>query len=114
MLYKSEAQLQAKCYGDWSRKYPEEHRNRKLRLIYNNAPNGVVAAMLKSMGMQPGTADMLYYTPRGTKHWLEFKLPGETQSKAQEEFEAMVRAYGEDYDVVDSEEVFWIIMNKLH
>ncbi len=111
-VYKSEAQLQSRCYTEWTRKYPNERG--QLFLIYNNPPNAIVAGLLKSMGLRRGVSDMVYFGPGRSLWWMEFKLPGKEQSKEQEAFEHMCKEWGFGYLLVDSELVFWLFMQRIH
>lgn len=108
MEYKSEAHLQSLCTKWFRSTYPLQWY--RLFLIYNNAPNIAMAGLLKSMGMQPGISDQLYFTPMMTLLWIEYKLPGKTQSDAQIDFEKLVRNYGFNYVIIDNEDMFKIVI----
>lgn len=56
--------------------------------------------MLKTMGLNRGIADALYFPIDGPAHWIEFKLPGKTQSDPQKEFQDLVINRGDKYLVV--------------
>lgn len=105
MDYKSEADLQSKSNIWFEHTFPEQCGVApRLFLIYNNAPNAVVASLLKSMGLKRGISDMVYFVPGNRKRaWIEFKLRGKKQSEYQERFEILVRLWGDDYWVIYDE-----------
>lgn len=106
--YKSEADLQAKCFKYFDRKYPEQKG--RLRLIYNNPPNAIIGALLKSMGLVKGTSDQVYFANDGKMVWIEYKLVGMYQSDEQEKFEKLVRQWKHDYVIIQTETEFINLM----
>jgi hypothetical protein len=110
MIYKSEADLQAKCYQWFAKTFPA-HRSRYF-LIYNNPPNQIVAAMLKTMGLNRGIADALYITTNNDYHWFEFKMPGKIQSEEQRDFDKLVGSA--NYSIIRSVENFQEIILNLN
>lgn len=103
-MYKSEAHLQSLCTKWFRSTYLEQWY--RLFLIYNNPPNAAMAGLLKSMGLQKGITDQLYFTPNMRLCWIEYKLEGRTQSEDQERFEILVHNYGFDYAIIKNEEMF--------
>ena len=95
----TESKLQATCYLHWHNTYPD------LRglLCYNlnNSRNIIDGNRNKAMGLQAGRSDMVLYYQGQTVH-IEFKLPGESQSKAQRDWQDLVQSHGFRYEVVRS------------
>jgi hypothetical protein len=110
--YKSEAHLQSLCVKWFDREYLGQQG--RLFLVYNNPPNARMGAVLKSMGLRRGAADLCYYAPNKRAYWIEMKLPGETQSKPQQDFERMVKEAGDMYAVCSSEQEFKMLIKNLN
>lgn len=112
MEYKSEAHLQSLCTKWFRKEYPEQWY--RLFLIFNNPPNGAMASLLKSMGLQKGVSDQLYFTPGLKLHWIEYKIDNRRQSEDQKEFEKLVTEYGCGYSVIRNEDEFILLIKKLN
>ena len=99
----SESTLQARCFQHAWNYYPQ---SRKL-LCYNlnNSKNKVDGARNKAMGLIAGRSDMVLYW-KGKAHMLEFKQPGEKQSKAQLEWQRIVIGQGFSYTIIASFDEF--------
>jgi hypothetical protein len=109
--YKSEADLQAQCVKWFDRAYMNQKFN--LFLVYNNPPNAIMGAILKSMGLKRGISDLVYFCPNlGLTYWIEMKLPGEKQSDHQKDFENLVVSFGFEYKVIDDLTKFVHFINQ--
>ena len=72
-----------------------------------HVPNGggrtkAEAAILKGMGVKPGVADVLFLSPLGLVYMLEFKAPGKTQRREQDEWENWCGSAGVPYRIAES------------
>ena len=99
----TESKLQSQCYLHWHNAYP--HLRGLLCYNLNNSRNLIDGNRNKAMGLQAGRSDMVLYY-RGQAVHIEFKLPGQSQSKAQREWQGLVEAHGFRYEVVSSVEQF--------
>jgi len=99
----TENKLQNQCYLHWHNTYP--HLRGLLCYNLNNSRNLIDGNRNKAMGLQAGRADMVLYY-RGQAVHIEFKLPGESQSKAQREWQDLIQSHGFRYEVVSSVEQF--------
>ncbi len=107
--YKSEAELQKECTLWYKNEYSgnDIKKKRRLILVYNNPPDARMGAILKSLGLERGVSDQLYFSPIGRLVWIEYKLPGEVQSDEQLIFMMMVKEYSIcDYHVVKQKDEF--------
>lgn len=104
MEYKSEAHLQSLCTKWFNKNYLDQYD--KLMLIYNNPPNSAMAGLLKSMGLKSGVSDQLYFTPKLSLCWIEYKLVGRPQSESQKSFQKLVENYGFSYVIIRNEDEF--------
>lgn len=112
VVYKSEAHLQSLCTLWYKNEYAPMERHR-LILVYNNPPNARMGAILKSLGMERGPGDQLYFSPIGKMVWLEFKIDNNDQSDDQLLFEHMVTVeFGCDYHIIRSVIIFQNIIKK--
>ena len=72
--------------------------------------NAVRQGQLITMGLLPGVADLLAWSPTGWPTYVEVKAPGGKQSPAQERFEARCAEIGIPYRLVyslaDAEAIF--------
>lgn len=68
--------------------------------------------MLKSMGLNRGIADCVWFPNGGKVVWLEFKINSKDQSPEQERFQKIVTGLGHVYEVMWDEDDFWIVINK--
>lgn len=75
-----------------------------LIYIHNNPKDAIEGAILRSIGMIKGVADMLYMKPGGPNVFLEVKGPGGRQQPEQKEFERTVKKWGHEYHIVTSYE----------
>jgi hypothetical protein len=99
----SEDKLQSECYLWFHNTYPE------LRglLCYNlnNSMNRIRGMMDKSMGLQPGRSDMVFYY-QGRAVMIEFKTLDGRQSKVQMEWQQKIQQAGFYYYIIRSLEEF--------
>lgn len=104
MEYKSEAALQAKCTMLFRRLYLDQYF--RLHLIFNNPPNPRMAGVLKSLGLNRGIADQVYFSPIGIVVWIDYKNEKGRQSEEQKMFQNMVESYGHKYVLIYNETQF--------
>jgi hypothetical protein len=99
----SEAKLQSDCFL-WA--WNEKPETRGL-LCYNlgNSRNRIDGATNKAMGLIAGRSDMTFYWNR-TAYMIEFKLPGEKQSRTQVDWQRLVESNGFTYHIVRSKDEF--------
>jgi hypothetical protein len=103
-MYNSEDRFQSDCYLWFHETYPS------LRglLCYNlnNSRNRIRAMMDKSMGLQKGRADMVFYYA-GKAYHIELKAEGGKKSKEQKKWQEVIENAGFTYVVIwDSLEAF--------
>lgn len=100
----TELQLQAKCFQWLWNEYPSE------RLMYhnndNNSFNSIEGARKKALGVVAGVSDAEWADYSGKTWYIEFKLPGEKQSKEQKEFQEKLRDRDHFYMIVYTFEQF--------
>jgi len=89
-----------------------EFDKKRLILIYNNPPNARMGAILKSLGLERGPSDQLFFSPIGKMVWLEYKIDNRKQEPEQETFEKMVRSFGCEYEIIRDEDQFNQIIKK--
>ena len=103
MHYTSETKLQSDCFIWAWNNLPETRR--LLCYNLNNSANHIQGSRNKAMGVIKGRSDMVMYW-EGKAHMIEFKIPGETQSKDQAKWESKITAHGFAYHIIDSFEDF--------
>lgn len=110
----AEAKLQANCYIEFCARYPQERQY--LWMNFNNPPNAIAGAKLKSMGLTPGISDMTFLARGNFSYFIEFKVRPNRQSPNQIEFQKAVEARAAVYAVVYNREefFFWIHVAILH
>ena len=95
----SEIQIQANCYLWFHNTYPE------LRglLCYNlnNSKNRIDGNKNRSLGLQAGRSDLVFYYQSKAYH-IEMKKPGEKQSKDQIKWQARIESQGFNYHIIDN------------
>lgn len=96
----SEATLQAQCFTWHWNNYPDERGF--LYMQYNNPKNAAHGSVLKAMGLVKGVSDLAYIPELDKMTYIEIKLPGEKQSKAQKDWQKKVEARGCKYIVIDN------------
>lgn len=112
----TESKLQSDCFQHIWNTYP--HLKGRFRAIYNNPKNKMHGAILKGMGLLPGISDqiLLKHPPLGYELgeivWIECKLPGETQSDPQLDFQTLVESLGMRYYLYHSLEELLTILRK--
>ena len=107
----TELRLQAECFQWHWNTFPDQRK--RLFMVHNNPRNAIDGNRLKAAGMVAGVADLQYLRPFKTPLFIEMKLPGETQSAVQIDFEALSKSIGCDYVVADSFERFKeVILNN--
>lgn len=77
----------------------------------NNSFNRIEGARNKSLGVRSGVSDT-EFVDFGAVWFIEFKLPGETQSQEQKDFQAMVEERGMKYVIIFSFEEFSSFIRK--
>jgi hypothetical protein len=107
----TEALLQQQCYI-WFHNTYKEQRGR-LYMNYNNPPNKIAGAKLKSMGLVAGVADLSYLSPKGFVY-IELKTAGGRQSPKQKDFERMAISLGYSYYIIKSFEDFKKLILELN
>jgi hypothetical protein len=110
----AEAKLQANCYIEFCSRYPQEREY--LWMNFNNPPNAIAGAKLKSMGLTPGISDMTFLARGNFSYFIEFKVEPNKQSPKQIEFQKAVEERGAIYAVVYNREefFFWVHIAMLH
>ncbi len=106
----TESKLQSQCYTAFHGNYP--HLRGLLCYNLNNSRNLIDGNRNKAMGLQAGRADMVLYY-RGQAVHIEFKLPGQSQSKAQREWQDLIQSHGFRYEVVSSVEQFQRLIQEV-
>jgi hypothetical protein len=108
----SEARLQAEIFQHHWNNYP--HERGLLFHVNNKARNAIEGNRMKAMGVVAGVSDLIYLRPGGKPILIELKLPGETQSQIQVNWEETVKAAGYSYALVTSlPDFIWLLKNKL-
>lgn len=114
--YKSEADLQSQCTlwykNDWCGN--DIRMKKRLILIYNNPANARLGAILKSLGLERGATDQLFFSPIGVLVWIEYKLGNMKQSDDQIMFEEMLKEYSICVHVVIREKIDFQNLIKKH
>jgi hypothetical protein len=93
-VFKTEEQLQNHCYKWFHNSFPAWRK--MLFHVDNNSWNAVIGAKKKALGVNAGVSDMIFISFVETL-FLECKLPGETQSQEQIEFQQKVEERGKKY-----------------
>lgn len=106
----SESKLQQQCFTWHWNNFPEERG--ALYMQYNNPKNAAHGAVLKGMGLVSGVSDLAYLRPDGRVTYIELKLPGQKQSKAQRSWQALAERRGAKYLLCDNLEDFKAIIEK--
>lgn len=106
----SESRLQQKCFMWHWNTFPGERG--RLWMNYNNAKNKAHGAVLKGMGLLAGLSDMTFLRSDGKAVFIELKTETR-QSKAQKEWELIVKACNAFYAIAKTEEEFKEII-KIH
>ena len=107
----AESKLQSLCFMWHWNTYPDERM--RLYMNHNNAKNRIEGAILKGMGLIAGVADMSFLRSDGRIVYIELKIKGGRQSKAQREFENMARANNAFYFIAYNLDQFQKII-KIH
>lgn len=106
----SEDKLQSECYLWFHETYPE-YRG-LLCYNLNNSRNRIRASMDKSMGLQKGRADMVFYW-QGSAYHIELKTLQGVQGSDQRKWEAAIKTAGFDYVIIRSLEKFKEYINGI-
>lgn len=111
----TEQQLQADCFR-WFHNEPKLfHLRRLLHCNMNNQTNAIAGNRAKAVGVMPGTSD-LELILQDTVAFIELKLPGNTQSDEQIDFEKKVKALGHLYFLIYSleefKELIWTLIGR--
>jgi hypothetical protein len=105
----TESILQQQCFV-WHWNEYQDQRGR-LYMNYNNPPNKIAGARLKSQGLMAGVADLSYLSPKGLIY-IELKMPKGRQSPKQTKFEKMVTTLGYPYHIIRTFEEFQELIKK--
>lgn len=100
----TEAKLQADCTQWFWNEYHSERQ--MLHHNDNNSENRIKGAIKKALGVVEGVSDLELITPIGKVIFIELKLPGEIQSKAQIKFMYKVQDRGHIYVIIYTFEEF--------
>ena len=99
----TEERLQQDIYLHFHNSYPD------LRglLCYNlnNSKNKIDGSRNRSLGLQPGRSDLVFYYS-GMAHHIEIKLPEGRQSDAQKRWQQLIEKHGFKYYVIRSLDEF--------
>jgi len=107
----TESQLQQQCFMWFHNEAYKDQRGR-LWHAFNNPPNAIQGAMLKSMGLTKGVADLVYLLPFGKVLFIEMKTETGTQSKEQIAWQVLVESLGFEYVICRSFEQFKELINS--
>ena len=106
----AESKLQSQCFTWHWNTYPDERM--RLYMNHNNAKNKIQGAILKGMGLVAGVSDLSFLRPDGRMLYIELKIKGGRQSKAQKEFEKVVLKCNAFYYIITSLEDFKELIKK--
>lgn len=106
----TEDRLHQSCYIYFHNTYP--HLRGLLCYNLNNSRNAIDGNKNKSMGLQPGRADLtLYYM--GRAYFIELKTIDGKQSKVQIEWETLVRHQGFIYSIIRTLDEFKMLVQGI-
>ena len=100
---KSEIKLQAEIFKYFHNNFPNERG--LLCYNLNNSANKIQGNQNKALGLIAGRSDMVYYR-NGVATMIELKTIDGTQSKAQKEWEILIKKQGFEYFIVRNLEDF--------
>lgn len=103
MYMKSESKLQQEAFIWFSNNYPDLRG--LLYHNYNNPPNARTGAMLKSMGLVKGVADMTFLY-HGQVFFIELKNEKGYQTPKQKDWQNLVTKHGFKYVIIKNIEDF--------
>lgn len=103
ITFLSEIPMQAYCCQWFWNTFISERR--MLHCNMNNSYNRIAGAHAKALGVADGVSDT-EFIDYGEVFFLEFKMPGKTQSQVQLDFQAKVEARGHTYLIIYSFEDF--------
>jgi hypothetical protein len=101
---KLEERLQQEWYSEFHNRYPQ-YRG-LLCYNLNNSANKIQGAKNKSMGLQPGRADMVFYFKSKAYH-LEIKTPTGIQRENQKQWQKLIESQGFEYTIHRTKEDFF-------
>lgn len=111
MIFRSEIEMQGYCCTWFWNNFISERR--MLHCNMNNSYNRILGAKAKAMGVVSGVSDTEFIDYHGV-WFIEFKMPGQTQSDEQIDFMEKVVARGHRYIILYSFEEFRnFIANRL-
>ena len=105
----TEKALQQQCYTWFYNTYPELRGT--MWMNHNQASNRVQGAILKAMGMVAGVSDLLWLH-KGKLICIELKIEGGKQSKAQKQWELIIKQHKASYYIVKSLEQFQTLIHN--
>ena len=111
MKAKSEEKLQQECFVWHWNTYPD--RRDFLYHNFNNPPNAIQGAKLKTLGLIRGVADMTLLHG-GKVYFIELKTFEGRQSQRQKDWELSVTREGFPYLVIRSLESFKELIYKIY
>lgn len=104
----SEERIQNQCYTWFHNTFPELRG--LLNYNHNNPKNRIDGARQRSLGLQKGRSDMVfYYMDRAVM--IEFKTLTGKQQEVQKVWEDRVRSQGFQYHVIRDLETFKALIN---
>lgn len=106
----SEERLQQSLYCWFHNSYPELRG--LLCYNFNNSRNGAEGNKNKSMGLQPGRSDLVFYY-KNKAYMIELKTLKGRQSDEQKNWEAQITAQGFVYHLIRTEEEFKKIITTI-
>lgn len=104
-----ENRLHQECYIWYHNTFP----NLRGLLCYNlnNSKNKIDGARNKSMGLQAGRSDMVFYY-NGRAVMLECKVSDGRQSQGQKQWQELIESQGFEYHIFRDLETFKTIINE--
>lgn len=106
----SEDRLQQECYLWFHNTYPE-YRG-LLNYNLNNSANVLQGKKNKSMGLQKGRADMVFYF-EGKAYMLEMKTLNGYQSLKQKQWQQAIECAGFKYFIIKTLKMFKYVVNNI-
>jgi hypothetical protein len=103
--------LQAKSFQWHWNSYPKARHTLWMNL--NNAPNAIMGAQYKALGLLAGVPDMsLIAKPYGSFVGIEFKVGRDTQKEAQKAVQIAIESLGGYYIIINTFEQFKAIFDN--
>ena len=112
-MYKSESDLQARCY-QWFHNNYSQYRGCLFAVPNGGKRDKREAMALKATGVVSGVSDMIFYF-FGDTHFIEMKMPNGKQSENQKKFmDNVTMHYGKGhYHIIRSEVEFQELIKSI-